>query len=210
MSSSRKRLLELAQATMAAAAPAFAHATCACLVPSIIGAHCECPQLPHLIFYGPPGTGKTSTILAAARQLFGSEFRSRVMELNASDERGIAVVRHKIKSFAQVAVPASLGPESPPPYKLIVLDEADSMTTDAQAPLHSLRIIVTLSLHRCYVIAVPVSFAPDNGELLPGNAFLRHLQLHIASHSTNYIQMREVPIPSASAACDDRPIAAHR
>ena len=127
MSSSRKRLLELAQATMAAAAPAFAHATCACLVPSIIGAHCECPQLPHLIFYGPPGTGKTSTILAAARQLFGSEFRSRVMELNASDERGIAVVRHKIKSFAQVAVPASLGPESPPPYKLIVLDDADSM-----------------------------------------------------------------------------------
>ncbi|KAL1527069.1 hypothetical protein AB1Y20_015752 [Prymnesium parvum] len=95
----------------------------------------EQKNLPHLIFYGPPGTGKTSTILAAARQLFGTEYRSRVMELNASDERGIAVVREKIKSFAQVAVSASSGPHAPPPYKLIVLDEADSMTTDAQSAL---------------------------------------------------------------------------
>ncbi|KAI0035985.1 P-loop containing nucleoside triphosphate hydrolase protein [Vararia minispora EC-137] len=99
-------------------------------------------NLPHMLFYGPPGTGKTSTILALARQLFGPDnFRNRVLELNASDERGISIVREKIKNFARQTPRAEVGVSSDgrtypcPPYKIIILDEADSMTQDAQAAL---------------------------------------------------------------------------
>ncbi|ELU44750.1 replication factor C [Rhizoctonia solani AG-1 IA] len=91
-----------------------------------------------MLFYGPPGTGKTSTILALSRQLFGPElFRTRVLELNASDERGISIVREKIKNFArQTPRAAEANSKYPcPPYKIIILDEADSMTQDAQAAL---------------------------------------------------------------------------
>ncbi|KAF8061550.1 P-loop containing nucleoside triphosphate hydrolase protein [Lyophyllum atratum] len=98
-------------------------------------------NLPHMLFYGPPGTGKTSTILALARQLFGPDnFKNRVLELNASDERGISIVRDKIKNFARQTPRAeavsSDGKTYPcPPYKIIILDEADSMTQDAQGAL---------------------------------------------------------------------------
>lgn len=93
-----------------------------------------------MLFYGPPGTGKTSTILALAKELYGPEFmKSRVLELNASDERGISIVREKVKDFARMQLtnpPAGYKSRYPcPPFKIIILDEADSMTQDAQSAL---------------------------------------------------------------------------
>lgn len=93
-----------------------------------------------MLFYGPPGTGKTSTILALAKELYGPEmFRTRVLELNASDERGISIVREKVKDFARTQLsnpPPQYKDRYPcPPYKIIILDEADSMTQDAQSAL---------------------------------------------------------------------------
>ncbi|XP_011494721.1 PREDICTED: replication factor C subunit 5 isoform X1 [Ceratosolen solmsi marchali] len=87
-------------------------------------------QFPHLLLYGPPGTGKTTTILACAKKLYTpQQFNSMVLELNASDDRGIGIVRGQILSFASTKTIYKSG------FKLIILDEADAMTTDAQNAL---------------------------------------------------------------------------
>ncbi|KAK6627251.1 hypothetical protein RUM44_009728 [Polyplax serrata] len=103
-------------------------------------------QLPHLLFYGPPGTGKTTTILACAKVLYTpAQFASMVLELNASDDRGIGTVRGAILDFASTKTMFQGG------VKLIILDEADAMTHDAQNALRRIIEKYTANVRFCII-----------------------------------------------------------
>ncbi|CAD6886923.1 unnamed protein product [Tilletia controversa] len=104
-------------------------------------------RLPHMLFYGPPGTGKTSTVLAMARKLYGPQFRQMTLELNASDDRGIDVVREQIKTFASSRELFSKSGS----FKLIILDEADAMTTAAQGALRRVIEQYTRNVRFCII-----------------------------------------------------------
>jgi replication factor C subunit 3/5 len=87
--------------------------------------------LPHLLICGPSGTGKTSVIVATAKELYGSSFSIMTMHINASEERGIEVIRNKVKDFVMTK---NFSPNEIP-FKLVILDEADAMTISAQGML---------------------------------------------------------------------------
>ncbi len=89
-------------------------------------------NIPHMLFAGPPGTGKTTIAHALAHDLYGENYRQYMLELNASDERKIEVIRTKVKEFARSKVVGEA------PFKIVLLDEADNMTSDAQQALRRL------------------------------------------------------------------------
>ncbi len=102
-------------------------------------------EMPHLMFSGSAGVGKTTTALCVAREILGGGWREFTLELNASDERGINMVRDRVKKFARFS-----GLDTSIPFKLVILDEADEMTSDAQTALR--RIIEDTAGHCRFIM----------------------------------------------------------
>tara|TARA_B100001971_G_scaffold215070_1_gene257041 strand:+ start:5303 stop:6271 length:969 start_codon:yes stop_codon:yes gene_type:complete len=103
-------------------------------------------NIPHLLLVGPAGVGKTTSILALARDLYGPGYKNYVLELNASDERGIKIIRDKVKNYARTAAMVS-----PVSFKIIIMDEADHLTGDAQHALRRTMEVYTKTARFCLI-----------------------------------------------------------
>lgn len=111
-------------------------------------------SLPHMLIYGKPGTGKTTTAITASKQMYGKSWPYMMLELNASDDRGIDVVRQKIIGFigTRNVMYKACGIDDPRhPYKLVILDEVDSMTDDAQKTLRRLMEEISANARFCLI-----------------------------------------------------------
>lgn len=119
-------------------------------------------NFPHVILYGPPGTGKTTTILACAKHMFGPSYSNMVLELNGSDDRGINVVREQIKDFSQSDLFSNeIFNINKQNHKLVILDEADSMTYDAQFALRRVIETYTSTTRFCLICNYSTKIIPS-------------------------------------------------
>lgn len=145
-------------------------------------------NLPHLLLYGPPGSGKTSTIVAAAKRMYGKAYSSMTLELNASDARGIDVVRNEIKEFAGTQQLFNRG------IKLIILDESDAITQDAQNALRRIIEKYTKNARFCMICNYVSKIIPALQSRCTRFRFAPLSPSQIAGRLDYVIQCENIPI----------------
>jgi replication factor C subunit 3/5 len=145
-------------------------------------------SLPHLLFYGSPGTGKTSTIMAIAKEIYGSNIRLMVMKLDASDDRGINSVREDIKGFAEKSNMFQKG------VRLIILDEADSMTYDAQFALRRIIEKYSTTIRFCLICNYENKIIPAIRSRCANFRFNNIDNIHICSKLTQIVNNEKLQV----------------
>lgn len=145
-------------------------------------------SLPHMIFYGPSGTGKTSTIIACINKLFGNK-RFDYLTLNASDERGVDTVRNRIKKFAETQ---KLFDNSNEHHKIVILDEADSMTEEAQFSLRQLLVNYTNTVRFCIICNYIHKIIPEIQSRCCNFRFIPIQNDYIKKHLINICKLEDI------------------